>query len=287
MLCKLLNTELGAIEYASVGKGIPLLFLHGGHSNCYETLAHKGFDLERFQLITPSRPGYGQTPLNDHQTPKQAADLVIELVTHLSLDQLIVYGISAGGPTAIELAANYPEKVSGLILASAISKKWLDENEKTYKVAQRIFNPKMEKVTWGMVRFFSRLMPGMIAKSFYPQFSMLPAHPLKKEDVQELIASMKHYNSGTGFLNDIDQVIEEATLKKVKCPTLIIHSESDSSVPLDHAQHAHEMIERSKLEILHNEWGHLFWIGSDSMGSIAITMEFINALNNRSGTNWF
>ncbi|MGB3781140.1 MAG: alpha/beta hydrolase, partial [Tunicatimonas sp.] len=148
MNCKITNTRLGDIEYSSFGKGIPILFLHGGHSNCYEKLCHKGFDLTKFQLITPSRPGYGETPLSNKKTPKKAAELVIELLNNLSSEKVIVYGISAGGLTAIELAANYPEKVDKLILASAVSKKWLDENGKTYKTAKMMFSPNIEKFIW-------------------------------------------------------------------------------------------------------------------------------------------
>jgi len=48
--------------------------------------------------------------LNDNRTPKQAADLIMELTDHLSLDNVIVYGISADGLTAIELAGNYRKK---------------------------------------------------------------------------------------------------------------------------------------------------------------------------------
>jgi pimeloyl-ACP methyl ester carboxylesterase len=62
-----------------VGNGFPILFIHGGHSNCSETLSHTGFDLEKFQLITPSRPGYGNTPLKGNGSPKQAADWIAGL----------------------------------------------------------------------------------------------------------------------------------------------------------------------------------------------------------------
>nr|WP_299072218.1 alpha/beta hydrolase [uncultured Allomuricauda sp.] len=275
MDCKIANTPLGDIEYSSIGKGIPILFLHGGHSSCNETLCHKGFDLEKFLLINPSRPGYGKTPVNGNRTPKQAAELISELLNNLSLDNVIVYGISAGGLTAIELAANHPDKVSKLILASAISKKWLNKNEKIYKTAKIIFNPKMERITWGMVTFFSKILPKVIANSFYPQFSTYPAHELRREDIEELISAIKHYRSKRGFLNDIDQDINEDTIKKIKCPSLVIHSTYDNSVSFEHAIHSKEKIQNSRLVKLDNEWGHLFWIGKESEKSIKVTIEFI------------
>lgn len=285
MSCKVINTKLGKIEYCSVGKGIPILFIHGGHSNCNETLCHKGFDLEKFELITPSRPGYGKTPLKGNRTPKQAANLIAALLEHLSVSSVIVYGISAGGLTAIELASNYSNKVSKLILASAVSKKWLDEQGKTYKNAKKIFNPKIEIYVWGMVRLFSKFSPNMLAKSFYPQFSKNPIHKLKNADIRELVSTMKHFNSKKGFLNDIDQNINDEIISKIICPTLIIHSKNDNSVSLEHPENANRMIENSKIEILQNEWGHLFWIGTDSKKSIEKTIEFIEdkmpAYNNK------
>jgi pimeloyl-ACP methyl ester carboxylesterase len=279
MNSKVVNTKFGSIEYSSIGKGTAIVFVHGGHSNCKETLCHKGFDLERYRLITPSRPGYGNTPLGNNRTPKQAADLIIELIRDLSIEKVVVYGISAGGLTAIEMASNYPNKVSKLILASAISKKWLDENGKIYKTVKKMFNPRMEKLTWGMVKCFSQIFPNMIAKSFYPQFSSKSKHKLKKVDVQELISTMRHYRSKTGFLNDIDQNIKEGIVAKIKCPTLIIHSKNDSSVPFEHALHSNKMIDNSVMAKLDNEWGHLFWIGTDSMVPITKTLEFIEKKN--------
>lgn len=272
---KVINTRLGEIEFSSIGKGIPVLFLHGGHSNCHETLCNKNFDLNKYQLITPSRPGYGKTPLNNNKTPGQAADLIVELLAYLSIDKVIVYGISAGGLTAIALASNHPDKVSKLILASAISKKWLNERGKVYQTAKKIFNPKIEKLTWGMVRFFSMLFPNAMAKRFYPQFSTIPILKLNKEDVQELVSSLRYNNSKMGFVNDIDQNINKGLITKVKCPTLIIHSEYDNSVSLAHPEHANKMIKNSKIEILQNEWGHLLWIGADSEESLVKILAFI------------
>lgn len=145
MEIKIIDTDKGQAEYSIVEKGKPVLFLHGGHSNCKETLFHKGIDTNKFQLITPSRSGYGKTPLNNKYTPRKTADLVIALLDYLKIDKVVLYAISAGGLTSIELASLYHERVDKLILASAVSKKWLDKNGHVYRTAKKLFNPKIER----------------------------------------------------------------------------------------------------------------------------------------------
>lgn len=94
---EVVETRLGCIEYCTIGKGTPVLFLHGGHSNCNERLCLKGFDREKYQLIIPSRPGYGRTPLGNNRTPREAAALIAELIKYLGLESVVLYAISAGG----------------------------------------------------------------------------------------------------------------------------------------------------------------------------------------------
>jgi pimeloyl-ACP methyl ester carboxylesterase len=275
MEVKIIDTCKGEVEFSIVGNGRPVLFLHGGHSNCKETLFHKGFNTNRFQLITPSRPGYGKTPLDDKYTPRKAADLVIALLDYLKIDKVVLYAISAGGLTSIELASLYPERVDKLILASAVSKKWLDKNGRVYLTAKKLFNPKTERIVWGLIRVFSIMLPKMIAKKFFPQFSKNKLHKLNNGDVKELLSTFKHFSSKTGFMADIDHDVEIEVITKIHCPTLIIHSRNDNSVLFEHAEHANKMINNSKLIGLDNEWGHLFWIGKDANESIKEIIEFI------------
>ncbi|NND07048.1 MAG: alpha/beta hydrolase [Saprospiraceae bacterium] len=213
--------------------------------------------------------------MKDNTSPKKAAALIAALLVYLTKDSAIVYGISAGGLTAIEFAAQFPDKIEKLVLASAISKKGLDENEKINKTAQIVFHPNAERFTWGMVRLFSKFFPKLIAKSFYPQFSTKPSHELKQKDSDELVLALNKYHSKKRFLNDIDQSISSDTIAKIKCPCLIVHSGNDNSVSFMHALHAKDMIEHSTLTELDNAWGHLFWIGKDSIQSIKKTLEFV------------
>ncbi|EAY31287.1 alpha/beta fold hydrolase [Microscilla marina] len=270
-----IQTNQGLVEYSTIGTGTPVLFLHGGHANSLDQIAHKGFDLHRYQLITPSRPGYRKTPLAGNESPKQAAHLFVALLDALDISQVIVYGVSAGGWTALALAAGYPQKVQKLILASAVSTKWLARDSKIYKTARLMFHPKRQRLTWRMVRFFFALMPGLMTKSFFKQFSAKKGVKINPKERQELGNVFKHYGSGQGFLNDIEQNIDSAVLEKITCPTLIVHSKHDLSVAPTHAQHAHQLIEGSTLHLLDNDWGHMLWIGNDCADTLKLILDFI------------
>lgn len=282
MGAKMIHTKLGWVEYSIVGEGTPVLFVHGGHSNSRDTLFHKGWDKKKYQMITPSRPGYGKTPLANYQTPKSAANLFIALLDALKIDQVIVYGISAGGWTALELAANHPERVKKLILVSALTKEWLDHNGKTYQIAKRIFHPKIEWLSWGLAHLFAILTPRLITKSFYAEFSSLKDASITRQEVEELSNVLKKYRSKEGFVNDIDQNIDAATLKKIRCPTLILHSRYDASVSPEHAEHAHREIQGSKLYMLENQWGHMLCLGKEYQEVSSIIHEFLNNHMNKS-----
>ena len=269
------TTPLGCVEYTDSGSGTPILFVHGGHCNCLDPFPVKGLDTDEFRLIIPSRPGYGNTPLNGHDTPEKAADLLAAFLDELKIDTAIVYGISAGGLTAIALAANYPQKANKLILASAISHKWLEEDSKIYAMAQRVFHPRFQKVTWKMVRSMSRIAPKQIAKNFLREFSKLKdAHPTS-EEARELALALKVYSSGEGFITDVEHELLDDTLEKIACPTLVLHSIHDNSVDPEHARHAAAKIPGAQLELIDNKWGHMIWLGDDYERTLTLILAFI------------
>src|SRR2546422_8267015 len=114
--------EKGPIEYRVVGQGPAVLVLNGGHTNCNSPLGHEQFFLDQgYQLVIPSRPGYGKTPSSTGRTAEAFADALVGLLDHLHLERVIVIGISAAGPTALQLAGRHPERVSKVILQNAVT----------------------------------------------------------------------------------------------------------------------------------------------------------------------
>lgn len=258
------------IEYSITGeKGKPILVMHGGHSNCYEEFGYDALVKNGFSIITPSRAGYGKTSEAIGDSLSQACYYYIALLDYLNIDTCHVLAMSAGGPSALYLASHYPHRVKTLTLQSAVTKQWHTPEDAIYKVAQFLFHPLTEKGTWKLTSSVSNLFPQFIFKQMAPSFSKLSYEHIKDDMTHDDINAVREMNnrqrSGKGFLIDLTQTGNLTTeeLKAISAPTLIIHSENDAAVPLDHAYSAKRLIANSELHIL-KSWGHLIWIGKES-----------------------
>ncbi|MFP5227287.1 MAG: alpha/beta fold hydrolase [Acidobacteriota bacterium] len=105
------------IVYSAAGAGDPaLLFIHGG-------LANRGFwdgELRRFsdrhRVLAPDLPGHGES--GDQRKkwglPEFGAD-VAAVIQAESVEKVILFGNSLGGPVAIEAALRLGDKVLGVV----------------------------------------------------------------------------------------------------------------------------------------------------------------------------
>ncbi|WP_342387578.1 alpha/beta fold hydrolase [Salinicoccus bachuensis] len=256
-----------SIEYSIAGSGQEsVLLLHGGHSNCYETFSFGTLVEKGFTVVLPSRPGYGKTSKEIGGSLAEAGAHYIDLLNHLGIEKVHVLAVSAGGPSGIHLAAKYPDRVETLVLQSAVTKEWLGPEDALYRISRIIFHPRVEKVTWKLLSTFNNIFPNFVYRRMLPSFSTLSyeeaAGKMSEGDVEAVRKMNARQSSGEGFLIDLSQTgqITEQYLQDISCPTLIIHSRNDASVPTDHPLHAHENIPDSRL-IMTDSWGHLIWLG--------------------------
>ncbi|GGC42456.1 putative hydrolase YcgS [Parapedobacter defluvii] len=254
------ETDKGTVEYTRYGSGQPVLFFHGGHSNAIDRLYHLGFDPSKYELITPSRPGYGKTSLQHNESAAATATLMAALLDGLSIHRVILYAASAGGPSAIAFAAKNNDRVQKLILASSVTTTWLGQKDRKYRLAKRLFRPPIQSVAWLFVRFMASDAPMLLGRLFFREFSTQSRHLISRPEAFRLAAALSVYDSGRGFLNDLKQEVDQESLTRVDCPTLILHSKYDASVAVQHARHAKEYIPHAQLVLLENPWGHMIWI---------------------------
>src|SRR5574339_490991 len=121
MISQIAQTSKGPIEYTMIGDGPVLLACHGTSANCYSIQVLESFVEAGFSLLTPSRPGYGRTPLEVGRNNLEAAEALIALLDCLQIQTCSVIAISGGGPTGIALAAKFPQRIERLVLMAAVS----------------------------------------------------------------------------------------------------------------------------------------------------------------------
>jgi pimeloyl-ACP methyl ester carboxylesterase len=272
----IIDTAKGPIEVRVEGKGCPILFVHDGHVDCRETIFQKGLDADKFLFIAVSRPGYGKTLLTEsNKSPRGTADLIIALLDELKISRATIIGISAGGLTALEIAANYRNRVKNLVLISALTKKWFIDTDSTYRGGKMIFAPRIQKLTWSLYRFSFNIIPNAVGRLMFRELSNYRPIEFDREELKELKGMTVNMNSGHGFSNDLDQTIDQGTLSRIHCPTLILHSEYDNAVDLSHATNAKLLIKHARLVEFKNRWGHLLWIGKEYSAVVRELEDFI------------
>jgi pimeloyl-ACP methyl ester carboxylesterase len=96
-----------------------LLLLHG-----FPTAGHMFRDLipllaNRFHLIAPDLPGFGQTDMPERSVFKYTFDNIANVIDRftelIGFDRFAVYVFDYGAPTGLRLAAMHPERITAII----------------------------------------------------------------------------------------------------------------------------------------------------------------------------
>lgn len=255
----------GVVEYRLDGVGPQtVVVFHGGHMRAGLAQGEEVFTASGHRALIPSRPGYGRTPLATGITPAAFADVTAELCGDLGIDRVAaVVGISAGGRTALTMAARHPHLVERVILQSAVGfLPWPDR--RTHLGGRLVFNPGIEAATWAAVHLLMRIAPHAGLRLLLRDLSTLPVRHvvagLSEPDRAELIELFGLMRSGRGFLNDMLPVPDCAG--QVTQPALVIASRTDRSVPFAHAESLAAAMPRAEL-VASQADGHMIWFGPD------------------------
>jgi pimeloyl-ACP methyl ester carboxylesterase len=92
-----------------------LLLLHG-----FPSASHMFRDLipllaDRFHIVAPDLPGFGQSDDPKANTFESIADTIERFTEIVGFDRFIVYVFDYGAPTGFRLAIRHPERIAGVI----------------------------------------------------------------------------------------------------------------------------------------------------------------------------
>lgn len=199
-----------------------------------------------YGFVLVSRPGYGRTPLSSGKTGPEQAELIFALMDHLKIDKFFVYAGSGGGPIALQMCLQQPERLYCCLLACAVTGS-LTHHMKTDKKIQDDTRMMMTSVTanrmmpWYMVnQTESAMREGFKEESKYDEKQLDEAVKFAMSDEYSVttfrgmadVMAVPACYPGTfdGILNDLDMYEVKIPFEKITVPTLILHGDLDGDV---------------------------------------------------------
>lgn len=269
------------VEYqVTPGSNGVVVVFHGGHMRADLSVGEHALAAAGYMVLTPSRPGYGRTPLAAGPSPAQFAARTSELCDVLGVERVVaVIGVSAGGPTAVAMAAQQPERVGAVVLLSARSA--LPFPDGAARVAARLaFGPRAEARTWSAVHTLMRRAPTVGLRTMMGSLSTLPARQVVEDltarEQQTLVDMFATMRSGAGFSNDVRQPVDDALAQQVTQDALVVASRTDGQVSWRHAEQLIQAIPRATGWVSPS-LSHLVWFGSGGPATDAATVQFLRA----------
>ncbi len=267
------------------GGDIPVVFLHGNlSSSVVWDVAFERMD-DRFSLYAMDMRGFGDSTL---ETPidsiAELAAYVKHFVDGLGLETVSLWGWSTGGGAAMQVAADWPDRVERLVLMAPPSTQGLPfyerdaEGQPTDKVltsyeelaAREGVQPIRDALEDGDAETMHGVWDQAIYYTDDPDEERLEAYiegALKTRHYLDVLYALTHFN-----ISPDDNGIEPGTgeVERITAPTLIVRGEYDSVINRDLVLKAHDDIENSRF-VEFADCGHAVTIdATDPLFDVAV-----------------
>lgn len=224
------DTRAGVVEYAERGTGEPILVVHGAGGGWDQGLAIGGALVNAgYRVVAPSRFGYLGTPLPEDASVAAQAKAHLALLDTLGIGRGAVIGVSAGAPSALELAIRHPERVSALALL--VPAGWHPTEPGPSKAAAfpayffRIIES--DFATWAMLRFGRSRLLELLGS---PREVLERADPVERERLAALTRTLLPVSARrAGMRNDSTVVssLPRPEIESLEMPLLTVSAPDD------------------------------------------------------------
>jgi pimeloyl-ACP methyl ester carboxylesterase len=235
------------------GSGPPLLLIHGLGGVWQNWLLTIPAFMDRFRVIAPDLPGFGESPMPVGRLSIQGyARVIDELCATLGIESPVVVGNSMGGFIGAELALAFPTRVKKLVLVSAagLSVEYLaKEPLMTIGRLMSITAARAGAQAGILVRRpgLRRLFLQLVVR--YPEKLSLP-----------LASELVRGGASPGLVGGLDAVLTykiRERLSEIEVPALIVWGRNDILVPVSDAAAFRELIGENARAVIFEDTGHL------------------------------
>lgn len=245
-----------SVFYNIVGSGEKtIVMIHGAGSTCrHWSMQLRPLVEAGFRVITYDNRGHGATPGTDgaYSIDMMANDLK-ELLDALGIEEkLYICGISMGGLIAQEFMIRYPDRVEAAILSNTYS--FLGYDFISAATGVDVETLKKTELT-------NRFMYDILSQGAIENWDAA-SHMLQAADILMSTEVGKNlFFDDMAFQTQEEKIKTSAAtgafdsrsrLDQIKCPVLVIGSDSDMIVPFSQSAYLHEHIPGSKYVVMEN-----------------------------------
>jgi pimeloyl-ACP methyl ester carboxylesterase/DNA-binding CsgD family transcriptional regulator len=232
-----------SIRFARSHDGVRLAYASSGHGptlvKAATWLSHLEYDWEspvwrhwlrelsaRWRLLRYDERGCG---LSDWNVPELTFDSWLRdfetVVDAVGAERFAILGISQGASIAVAYAVRHPERVTHLVLHGGYARGRLVRSTTPQQAEEAEMMCRLAEIGWGKAdpsfrQFFTtQFIPG--------------GTPDQHEWFNELERISTSPQNAANFMRAFNTIDVTALLPRVRCPTLVLHSQRDVRVPFD------------------------------------------------------
>ncbi|WP_266364111.1 alpha/beta fold hydrolase [Tellurirhabdus rosea] len=235
-----------SLHYQDWGTGQPVVLIHGW------PLSHEMWEYQMTELpkhglrcIAYDRRGFGKSskPWASYDYDTLAQDLH-GLLTELDLRDVTLVGFSMGGGEVARYMGRYGgERVSKVVFVSSVTPYLLQDDSNPDGVDRSTFDDMVEQIQKDRADFLQTF-----GKQFYGV--NLISHPVSQAhlDGDFMRAYLASPKATVDCVRSFSETDFRQDLQRIKVPTLIIHGDSDKTVPFESSgQLTHRLMPHSQL----------------------------------------
>ncbi|MEU4620852.1 alpha/beta hydrolase [Actinoplanes sp. NPDC023801] len=280
------HTTRGPVQYDLTGGSWPtVLTVHGGLGGADQgRLFADWLRADGFRVLSASRPGYLDTPLDSGRTLEDQADLLAALLDELAVTRVILFAVSSGGPVAYTFAARHPARVSALVVVAGVSR--ADPGAGNGSAVRRVF---VDTVGQRIAQVTAAVSLSSVLSGTLDETSTFTAAK-KEQRVEEIMrddtvraffeamvrTTFPYRLRMPGTRNDAEQRRDmNLPFDRITAPALIVHGTSDGDVPFTDGTEAASRIGAAQHHWMLEE-DHLgFWLGPGRIPAQDAVREFL------------